>query len=311
MEAYDIVMLVVLIGAALFGAVKGFAWQLASIGSIAVSYMVAYHFREPFSESINAAPPWNRFLAMLILYVGTSLVIWMLFRMVSRTIDRMKLKEFDRQIGALFGLAKGALYCTLITLFAVTLLGDRIREKIVGSRSGHYIAQFLDKSQAVIPPELHEVVQPVLEKFDRRFNDANEPSGGGFLPSWPGSMPGAQPTPADGNSFSEAIFNRLGNSSAAPTNTSPSSPWNGNREIEPPWQSGQSTPIAPSVQAASDRFGRAVDQFGQAVQQGRGAVEQTQQQFNNFRQSTDQLRQSFGRPESLSPSQGSPAPWQR
>ena len=174
MEIYDIIMLVVLLGAMLFGAIKGFAWQLASIASIVVSYIVAFKYREPFSQSIQADPPWNRFLAMLILYIGTSLVIWVAFRMVRGTIDRMKLREFDRQIGAMFGLAKGALYCTLITLFAVTLMGDRVREKIVDSKSGHYIAQVLDRSEAVIPPEIHEVVQPYLERFDRRFNESGD-----------------------------------------------------------------------------------------------------------------------------------------
>ena len=130
METYDIIMLVVLVGTTLFGAIKGFAWQLASIASIVISYIVAYKYREPISESIQADPPWDRFLAMLILYIGTSLLIWVAFRMVRGSIDRMKLKEFDRQIGALFGLAKGALYCTLITLFAVTLSGERVREAV-------------------------------------------------------------------------------------------------------------------------------------------------------------------------------------
>ena len=91
METYDILMLIVLAAAALFGAVKGFAWQLASIASIVVSYFVAYRFREPLSHSIVAEPPWNRFLARLILVVGTSLVVWVAFNMVRRTIDRMKL----------------------------------------------------------------------------------------------------------------------------------------------------------------------------------------------------------------------------
>ncbi len=182
MEIYDIIMLVVLVGAALFGAIKGFAWQLASIASILVSYFVAYRFREPFSQSIHADPPWNRFLAMLILYIGTALVVWVLFRMVSGTIDRMRLKEFDRQIGALFGLAKGALYCILITMFAVSLMGNNIREKIVQSRSGRYIAQVLDRSQAVIPPEIHNVVEPYLRRFDQRFNESQND---GLLNSMP------------------------------------------------------------------------------------------------------------------------------
>ena len=96
--------------------------------------------------------------------------------MVSGTIDRFKLREFDRQIGAMFGLAKGALYCILITLFAVTLFGENVREKIVGSKSGNYIASVLARSESVIPPEIQEVVQPYLDRFEKRFNsdDAQE-----------------------------------------------------------------------------------------------------------------------------------------
>lgn len=186
-ENYDILMIVVLVAATLFGAIKGFAWQLASIASIAVSYFVAYRFREPFSESIKADPPWNRFLAMLILYVGTSLVIWVFFRMVSKSIDRMKLKDFDRQIGAAFGLAKGALFCVLITMFTVTLVGPELREKIVNSRSGYYIAKVLDKSDAVMPPELHEVVAPYIERFEQRMHNAGGESRdeGGLKLPWP------------------------------------------------------------------------------------------------------------------------------
>ena len=172
MEPYDIVMLVVIAGAGIFGAVKGFAWQVASIASIVASYFVAYRYREPLSRSIVAEPPWNQFLAMLILFVGTSLVIWVAFNMVKKTIDQMKLKEFDRQIGALFGLVKGALYCALITLFAVTLMGDETREKIVASKSGRFIARNLGRSESVIPPEIHQYLQPYLERFDKEFEEA-------------------------------------------------------------------------------------------------------------------------------------------
>lgn len=174
METYDILMLIVLVSAGIFGAVKGFAWQLASIASIVFSYFVAYRYREPLSHSIVAEPPWNKFLAMLILFVGTSLVVWVAFNMVRRTIDRLRLKEFDRQIGALFGLLKGALYCTLITLFAVTLMGDTVRQKIVASKSGRFIARNLDRSESVIPAEIHQFLRPYLERFDEQFRKADD-----------------------------------------------------------------------------------------------------------------------------------------
>ncbi len=178
MQIYDIFMIVVLVGALLFGAAKGFAWQLASIASIVVSYFVALEFREPFGRSIHLDPPWNGFLAMLILYIVSSLLIWIAFRMVSKSIDRMKLREFDRHIGAVFGLIKGGLYCILLTLFAVTLAGDYVRETVVSSKSGHFIADVLDRSESVIPAEIHDIVNPYLQRFNQEFH---QPAGSGTL----------------------------------------------------------------------------------------------------------------------------------
>ena len=168
-EPYDLVMLAVLLAATARGAWKGVAWQVASLGAICASYIVAYQHRDTVAAWIPVAAPWRVFLAMLLLYVGTSLGIWVAFRLVSRLIDRMKLKDFDRQIGALLGLAKGAILCVIITLFAVTLLGEKQRQAIISSQSGHQIAVLLSKSHVVIPEEFQDVLQPYLEVFDGRL----------------------------------------------------------------------------------------------------------------------------------------------
>ena len=136
METYDVIMLAVLAVATVFGARKGLAWQVASISSIVASYFIAYRFREPVAASIEADPPWNTFLAMLIVYLSASAAIWLAFRFVSELIDRVKLKEFDQHAGAALGFCRGVLWCAIITLFAVTLLGEAPRQTIVQSRSG-------------------------------------------------------------------------------------------------------------------------------------------------------------------------------
>ncbi|MEO1526848.1 MAG: CvpA family protein [Planctomycetota bacterium] len=224
METYDIVMLVVLVSAGIFGAVKGFAWQVASIASIVVSYVVAYRYREPLSQSIEAQEPWNRFLAMLILFVGTSLIIWVAFNMVRKTIDRMKLREFDRQIGALFGLLKGGLYCTLITLFAVTLMGDTVRRSIVASKSGRFIARTLDRSESVIPPEIHELIRPYLDKLDAEFAESGSVAAGSAANGGTGnSMPATDGIPywqqTLSNAWEQSRPRAGGPIGAAPTGT--------------------------------------------------------------------------------------------
>ena len=193
MQAYDLIMLLVIGMATIFGAIKGFAWQVASLASIIISYLVAYRFRFQVAEMIHAAPPWNLFLAMLILYVGTSFVIWVVFRLLSGAIDKVRLKEFDRHIGAAFGLGKGLIYCLLITMFAMSLLGPKQQTAICQSRSGYYIASALDKGVGILPKEIHEVVGPYLARLDEKLKNGqnglpmtNDPNWAGGLPSLSG-----------------------------------------------------------------------------------------------------------------------------
>jgi membrane protein required for colicin V production len=183
METYDIAMIVVLVAATLFGAWKGLAWQVASLAAIVASYYVAFHFRDELAQHIHTTPPWNIFIAMLLLYVGTSFVIWVVFRLVSGFIDRLKLKEFDRQIGALFGLAKGVLLCVIITLFAVTLLGEEQRESIIHSRSGYYIAVLLDKADRLLPREVQEVLHPYIHELDSQLQPSAAGNGSASPPA--------------------------------------------------------------------------------------------------------------------------------
>jgi membrane protein required for colicin V production len=164
MEAYDILMIAVLAAATLFGFWKGMAWQIASLASLVLSYFVALQVSPAIAPLFGQEEPWNRFLAMLVIYIVTSLVVWMLFRAVAGAIDRLKLREFDRQLGGLFGLAKGVLLCIAITLFAVSLLPPDKKEEVLNSRSGYYIATLLNESHAIMPEELHDLLHPYLHK---------------------------------------------------------------------------------------------------------------------------------------------------
>ncbi|MFT5527932.1 MAG: membrane protein required for colicin V production, partial [Pirellulaceae bacterium] len=162
MQIYDIIMLTVLVGATVLGLWKGVVWQIASMASIFLSFFVAMHFREPVAKLIQAAPPWNKFLAMLALYIGCSLAIWILFRLVSDFLDRIKLKEFDRQLGAVLGLAKGVVLCVVITMFAATLLTQEQRDEVINSKSGYCAAWLLYQAHDVMPAEVHDVIHPYM-----------------------------------------------------------------------------------------------------------------------------------------------------
>jgi membrane protein required for colicin V production len=158
-----------------------------------VSYLVASYFRNDVAQWINAQPPWNMFLAMLLLYFGTSLAIWMLFRLISSSIDKIRLKEFDRQLGAGFGLLKGAALCCIVTMFAMTLLGPNQKIAIAKSKSGRYIAQALAQAGSIMPNEVKEVIGPYLENVGQQLEQgrlAEDPvglDGGPSTSGWPTS----------------------------------------------------------------------------------------------------------------------------
>lgn len=169
MSIYDILMLIVFVGAIFFGWWKGLAWQVASLASVVVSYFVAYSFHGAVSPYLEIGYPWNKFGAMLILFLGTSLVIWIGFGYVRNSIDKMKLDGFDHQAGAFLGAFKGGLLCMVATLFAVTLLPDSFSNSVIHSRSGNFLARSLNQLSMAVPQEIHAVLEPRLLEMNQTF----------------------------------------------------------------------------------------------------------------------------------------------
>jgi membrane protein required for colicin V production len=178
MQTYDLMMVLVLVATTIFGFWKGMAWQIASLASLVLSYFAALRFSTQLAPVFGDSAPLNRFAAMFAIYVGTSFIIWTLFRLIAGVIDKVRLESFDKQLGATFGFAKGVLLCVVITFFAVTFLPQDQGEAIVASQSGRYIVALLDKSHSVFPPEIHQVVDPYLHKIEERLNPNHQPHAG-------------------------------------------------------------------------------------------------------------------------------------
>lgn len=179
-EGYDLVVLIVVVVATVLGAWKGMAWQVASIASLVVSSVVAMRFCEPIAPLLSRHEPWNRFLAMLVLFLVTSLLIWLLFRWVAHIIDRIHLREFDRQMGALFGLAKGILFCMVLTFFAVTL-SQGSRESVLRSHSGYWLAVGVQRVVPAMPETVRSALHEYIEEFQQQLHDVAPPKPGEWL----------------------------------------------------------------------------------------------------------------------------------
>jgi membrane protein required for colicin V production len=167
-EGYDLVMLGILAAAAVLGYFKGMVWQLAWIAGIAASAAVALRFGGPLAPFFGSQAPWNRLVAMLALYVATSLGVWLVFSVLSGLIKTVQLSAFDHQLGLLLGLAKGVLLCVVVTFFSVTL-APGYRDQIVGSRSGKLVAELIVQADKVLPPDVVETVKPFVDRFEEQL----------------------------------------------------------------------------------------------------------------------------------------------
>jgi len=172
MSFYAVAMLVILLGSVWFGFWKGLAWQIASLAAIVVSYFVAVNFRGQVAQYIQAQEPFNRIAAMLILFLGTSVVIWIIYGRVKGSLKRMELRGFDRQIGALVGGLKGAILCMVATIFAVSLLGKNAQLAIDSSKLGPYVVEGIAKASAFVPTDFNQFIQPHLDFFHQRLAEA-------------------------------------------------------------------------------------------------------------------------------------------
>ena len=176
MQTYDIIMLAILGISVFLGFWKGFAWQIATVAAFVVSYFVSAQFSVQIAQYLGI----NELIAMFGLFIGTSLLIWIGYGFVHKQIEKMHLKSFDRQIGALVGLGSGIVICLIVTFFAVKLLGDSMSQKIVQSNSGNYITKLIGKMDGVLPDQLQEKVQPYVNELDQKLENArNNPSPNG------------------------------------------------------------------------------------------------------------------------------------
>jgi uncharacterized membrane protein required for colicin V production len=165
---FDVVTLAILLLATVRGAAKGFIWQVAGIAAIVLCFMFAESLSQPVAPILNdlgVEAPMDRWAAMFLIYVGLSMVVFYIARLLKDIIEKIRLVEYDRHLGALFGLLKGVIFCLVLTFFFVTL-SPSAQQSIRGSYSGNAAAIVMDRMHPVLPKEIHEALEPYIHSLD-------------------------------------------------------------------------------------------------------------------------------------------------
>ncbi len=163
--AYDLIVIGILLFSAWRGASKGMIWQLATIAGIIVCFVFAETVSVAVSPFLGIEAPLNRWVAIFGLYIVSSFAAFALARSLRGGLEKVKLDDFDRHLGGIFGLVKGVVFVLVLNFFAVTLT-EQSREMVFHSQSGYYSAVLFQQISPVLPAELKQV----LAKFEAEFN---------------------------------------------------------------------------------------------------------------------------------------------
>ena len=161
---YDGVMALIVFFTTVHGFWKGATWQIAPIMSLVLGYMVAMPMSVTTAQYFGS-PPQNRLFALVTIYIATSLVVYLMVRSFREGIDKAKLTEFDRHLGALLGALKGILLTLSITVILL-IYSTMAREIILKSESRTIAAKIINAVYPILPRAMHQLLRPYLQRLD-------------------------------------------------------------------------------------------------------------------------------------------------
>lgn len=160
-NALDVMAAAVVAFSVVTAFLKGFSREMIALAAVVGGLFLAFTFYAQgaalLESHFDLRPMLAPFLGFLLLFVAVLAAGGVLTYLVDRMLRKLRLKSFDRILGAGFGLVRGALICMVIFL-AFTAFPVR-RDLLAQSRTAEF---FLTGARAMIvlaPAELNEKFQ--------------------------------------------------------------------------------------------------------------------------------------------------------
>jgi membrane protein required for colicin V production len=113
---------------------------------------------------ITLDPPYNEWAALFGAYLFFTFVAFGAARILNRGIEKAEMKEFNRHLGATFGLLKGVVVALVLTFFIATL--PSMHETIKNSKSGRIAARIMNHLHPAMPEKLHAALEKYIHSLD-------------------------------------------------------------------------------------------------------------------------------------------------
>lgn len=167
MTVYDGVMALIVLFTVVHGYFRGAAWQVAPILSLVGGYMIAMPMSVTMAHYFGP-PPLNRLFALVTIYILVAITVYLMVRTFREGVDKAKLTEVDRHIGALLGGLKGVLV-TLVATCALLIYFPQMREVILQSESRSIASKIIGTIYPILPKAMHQILDPYLKKLEEQM----------------------------------------------------------------------------------------------------------------------------------------------
>lgn len=185
-NAVDVIVLIVIALAFVYGIIRGFVLQLAGIVFLIGGIVLAGRYGGAFGDVLQGwfsglGDPINDIVAFCLIVVGTMLgghVLALIFRGV---LEKLKLMSYDRFLGGVLGALKGALVVGLVLYGLVALFGREDEEEgeplgfvaaIEESRSWPLVESARDIIAPLIPEKERDRLKELEDKAREKARDA-------------------------------------------------------------------------------------------------------------------------------------------
>lgn len=179
-QIFDFIVLGTLLFCAWKGASRGLISQAAWIAALILCFKFSGVMAPSIEPMLAVDEPLRHWIAMAIVYLGLCLGSFVAASILTSWLERMKLRDFDRHLGALLGLLKGVIICMTVMFFALTL-SESTRSTVAPSRSAYLAARLLyhlDPLIPLVPAEASETIHTVINAFNKNIVPPDHLSGG-------------------------------------------------------------------------------------------------------------------------------------
>ena len=155
MNAYDGVMAVLVLIGLIWGSMRGFTSQLATVASLTLGYLFAYPLAGPISTKIPIEPPASWYLALILGYIAIAALVFFAAGIVRMILRRWKMEDFDKHLGMMAG-GVGAFAVGLVLTVVVTAVMPSLKMTVAQSPTGKFAGRVFSAVAPALPKEFRD-----------------------------------------------------------------------------------------------------------------------------------------------------------